>query len=429
MLHALVAGGGIGGLACALALARGGHRVTVLERRPDPTEIGAGIQIAPNGFHALDRLGVGRAVRAGAVRVEALRLLDDTSGETLARLPLTGAYRRRFGGPYAVVGRRDLHHPLLAGCRAAPGITLVTGATATGYAQGPDGVTLHTADGRTVRGDLLVGADGLWSAIRTGVVGDGPPRVSGHTIHRAVVPVERVPEHLRWNSVTLWAGAGRHVVHYLIDGGRHLNLAVTVDDGARDVVSGRPVPREHVLDRLDGLRPAARTLAALADDWREWVLCDRDPVATWTDGRVALLGDAAHPMLQYAAQGACQALEDAVVLGDLLSGAGPDAVPERLTAYEDARRSRAGCAQLLAREMGTHLYHPAGTGARSRDALLRSLSVEDLYRKVSWLHGARDFTAPGPTALADRLAKPPSRDVTARPGMTSGPSTAVRAPI
>ncbi|MEV5320941.1 FAD-dependent monooxygenase [Streptomyces sp. NPDC052687] len=415
MVHALVAGGGIGGLACALALARGGHRVTVLERRQELTEIGAGIQIAPNGFLALDRLGVGPAVRARGVHVEALRLVDGATGELLAGLPLTGEYRHRFRGGYAVVGRRDLYGPLLAACRAAPAVTLVTGASVADYTQGPGDVTVRTADGRAFRGDLLVGADGLWSAVRARLVDDGPPKPSGHTIHRALVPVERVPEHLRWNTVTLWAGTGRHLVHYLIDGGRHLNVALTVDDGAQELVSGRPVPREHVLDRLDGLHPLARNVAGLADAWREWVLCDRDPVATWTDGRVALLGDAAHPMLQYAAQGACQALEDAVVLGGLLNSAGPGAVPGLLAVYRDARWSRAGSAQLLAREMGDRLYHPSGALARSRDALLRSLSEEDLYAKVTWLHGARDFTGPGPAALTRELVGPPATAEGGRP--------------
>ncbi|MFD5146007.1 3-hydroxybenzoate 6-monooxygenase [Streptomyces sp. NPDC058401] len=387
--HALVAGGGIGGLAAALSLARRGHRVTVLERAEAFTEIGAGIQLAPNAFRALDRLGVGRAVRERAVFTAELRFMDGVTGETVATLPLTERYRRRFGGPYAVVHRADLYQPLLAACRADAGIELVTGAAVRSYAQQPSAVTVSTADGRTFTGDLLVGADGIRSAVRAQLVGDGPPRVSGHTIYRSVIPIGKVPEELRWNAVTLWAGPRWHFVHYVIGGGKYLNLAATLDDGAREPVAGRPAHRNLVRERFRDLRGPARRLLELGGEWREWVLCDRDPVDVWTDGRVTLLGDAAHPMLQYAAQGACQSLEDAVVLGELLGGATADDVPARLEKYNAERRERTARTQLLAREMGERLYHPAGEAARARNALLRSLSEDDLYAHMAWLHGAR----------------------------------------
>ncbi|MGW1776284.1 3-hydroxybenzoate 6-monooxygenase [Streptomyces sp. NPDC002104] len=379
----------MGGLAAALSLARQGHRVTVLERAEAFAELGAGIQLAPNAFRALDRLGVGRAVRERAVFVAALRFMDGVTGESVVALPLTERYRRRFAGPYAVVHRADLYEPLLAACRAADGIELVTGAAVRAYAHRPSGVTVTTADGRSFAGDLLVGADGIRSAVRAQLVGDGEPRVCGHTIYRSVIPIGEVPEELRWDAVTLWAGPRWHFVHYLIGGGKYLNLAATLDDGAREPVAGRPAGRDLVRARFGELRGPARRLLELGAQWREWVLCDRDPVDVWTDGRVTLLGDAAHPMLQYAAQGACQALEDAVVLGEVLGGATAGDVPARLEKYAAERRERTARVQLLAREMGERLYHPAGEAARARNAMLRSLGEDDLYAHMAWLHGAR----------------------------------------
>ncbi|MGW0481076.1 3-hydroxybenzoate 6-monooxygenase [Nonomuraea sp. NPDC003214] len=387
----LVAGGGIGGLAAALGLAGQGHRAVVLERRDEFSELGAGIQIGPNGFTALDRLGVGQAVRELAVYIDELRFMDGTTGERVASMPLTGRYRARFGNPYAVVQRVDLYGPLLAACREHPLVELRGGSHVTGYEQDAGGVRALLGDGRRVPGDALVGADGLHSMIRARLVGDGGPRVSGHTIFRSVIPMDRVPADLRWNTVTLWAGPRWHFVHYPIGGGEFLNLAATRDDGAAAVVTGRPAVRERVLSAFPELGETARRLLELGAQWREWVLCDRDPVPDWADGRVVLLGDAAHPMLQYAAQGACMALEDAVTLGEL-ADCGPAEFPQRFEKYNAARRDRTARTQLVSREMGTRLYHPAGADALARNRMLSALSEDELHDKVAWLHGSRDFT-------------------------------------
>ncbi|MEW2349651.1 MULTISPECIES: 3-hydroxybenzoate 6-monooxygenase [unclassified Streptomyces] len=395
MAHAVIAGGGIGGLATALSLARSGHRSTVLERSTSFAEIGAGIQLGPNAFHALDLLGAGADVREAAVFTDELRFMDGLTGEKVATMKLTGAYRERFGNPYAVVHRGDLYQALLAACQDRDDILLRAGTAVSGYSQDSSGVIAHTADGDDVRGSLLVGADGIRSAVREAMLGDGEPRVSGHTIYRSVIPIEKVPEELRWNTVTLWAGPRWHFVHYIIGGGEFLNLAVTLDDGASVPVAGRKAAGELVLSRFPGIGTTARRLLELGTGWREWVLCDRDPVRTWVDGRVGLIGDAAHPMLQYAAQGACQALEDAVVLGDLLKGAEDDALPQALEQFNALRHERAGNAQLVARRMGHELYHPEGERARVRNAMLGSLTQEAMYDKVAWLHGDRSFTDGG----------------------------------
>ncbi len=381
----LIAGGGIGGLAAALRIAAHGHSVIVLERDNEFTEIGAGIQLAPNGFHALDRIGVGPAVRERAVYIDELRFMDGTTGRQVARMPLTGTYRERFGNPYAVVHRTDLYQPLLDACRSHPRIELRTGSPVAGYEQHGDDVAAVLDTGVRIPCSVLIGADGIRSAVRRQLVGDGEPRVSGHTIYRSVIPMETVPERLRWNTVTLWAGQGWHFVHYPIGGGRYLNLAATRDDRATTAVSGVPVARDHVLGEFDPTG-AARTLLELGENWRTWVLCDRDPVAGWTDGRVGLLGDAAHPMLQYAAQGACMALEDAVLLGDLLDCSSAE-FTVRLEKYNAERRERTARAQLVARWMGDELYHPAGVDATARNELLATLSEVELHDLVAWLHG------------------------------------------
>ncbi|MEU8550459.1 3-hydroxybenzoate 6-monooxygenase [Streptomyces roseoverticillatus] len=395
MANILIAGGGIGGLAAALSVARQGHRATVLERSDVFGEVGAGIQLGPNAFHALDSLGVGAAVRARAVLIDELQFMDGTTGEKIARMPLTGAYRERFGNPYAVVHRGDLYQALLDACRAHTAVTLLGGHYVVRYEQqaasadgGSGGVTAVTCTGRAFHGDVLIGADGIRSAVRRQLVGDGDPRVSGHTIYRSVIPMDQVPQELRWNSVTLWAGPKWHFVHYPIAGGKCLNLAATRDDAASEAVAGLPVPAEAVVAEFPELGHAARRLLELGKGWRAWVLCDRDPVAGWTDGRVTLLGDAAHPMLQYAAQGACMALEDAVLLGELLRGAEPGepALERRLEKYNAARGARTARTQLVAREMGRQLYHPAGEAARARNRMLCSLTADELYDKVAWLH-------------------------------------------
>ncbi|MCX5146610.1 MULTISPECIES: 3-hydroxybenzoate 6-monooxygenase [unclassified Streptomyces] len=390
MADILIAGGGIGGLAAALGLAKRGHQVTVLERRDVFTEVGAGIQLGPNAFHALDLLGVGQEVRDRAVFIDELRFMDGTTGEKVAAMPVKEKYRGRFGNPYAVVHRVDLYLPLLEAARRHPGIELLGRHHVVAYEQKAGAVCAVLADGRRLTGDALIGADGLHSAIRQQMVGDGSPRVSGHTIYRSVIPMEEVPEELRWNTVTLWAGPKWHFVHYPIAGGEHFNLAATRDDGATEAVAGLPAEHDHVVNSFPELSGAARRLLELGRDWKSWVLCDRDPVDRWTEGRVALLGDAAHPMLQYAAQGACQAIEDAVLLSGLLDGCPAD-FEQRLEKYNAARRERTAQVQLVAREMGRQLYHAAGEARVERNAMLASLSDDDMYDKVAWLHGAYDF--------------------------------------
>ncbi|AXI78492.1 3-hydroxybenzoate 6-monooxygenase [Peterkaempfera bronchialis] len=398
MSKAVIVGGGIGGLAAALALSRQGHRAVVLERAPEFAEIGAGIQIAPNGIHALDRLGLGRAVRASAVHMAELRFMDGVTGDHVVSLPLTEEYQRRFGNPYVVVHRAELHTLLLEACLASDAVELRGSSAVVGYEQDGRTATVLLESGERITGDGVIGADGIHSAIRQQLVGDGPPRISGITVYRAVIPMEQVPEELRWStSVTWWAGPHCHFVHYPIAGGKYLNLAASSDNGATEATAGVPVSEEFVRREFGALGPSAHRLLELGEGWKSWVLVDRDPVDDWTDGRVTLLGDAAHPMLHYAAQGACQALEDAVLLGELLD-CSADEFPQRFEKYNAERRLRTARVQLAARE-SIRLWHPAGQDAVARNALLSSLSARELHDQVAWMHGVREF---GQQQEADR---------------------------
>lgn len=387
MAEVVVAGGGIGGVATALALAKVGHQVTVLERAGRFAEIGAGIQLAPNGLHALDALGVGATVRASAVHMNELRFMDGVTGEHVTSLELTEDYRRRFASPYVVVHRAELHTVLLDRCRATSSIDLRSSAQVTGYGQDADTAWVELAGGERIRGEVVVGADGIHSTIRQKLVADGEPRVSGITVYRAVIDMDRVPADLRFDrSVVWWAGPNCHFVHYPIAGGRSLNLAASSVDGGTRVAAGVPVSRDRTRAEFPAFGETAQRLLELGEDWRTWTLIDRDPVRRWTDGRVALLGDAAHPMLHYAAQGACQALEDAVVLARHLTGG--SGVADQLARYAAERYGRTAEIQRVARA-STDLWHPAGDAAVARNAMLAARTQRELRESLAWMHGMR----------------------------------------
>lgn len=385
-LPVLIAGGGIGGLASAIGLAQKGIASLVLERAPELGEIGAGIQLGPNAFHAFDYLGVGDTARAMAVYIDNLRLMDAMDGTEITRIPLDDAFRTRFKNPYAVIHRGDLHGVFLKACQDHPLVSLRTSAEVKDYEQDGRKVTAILADGERVPGRILIGADGLWSNIRKKLVGDGAPRVSGHTTYRSVIPTEEMPEDLRWNAATLWAGPRCHIVHYPLKGWKMFNLVVTYHNDAPSPEAGVSVTHDEVRLGFAHVAPVARQIIDRGTNWKRWVLCDRDPVSTWVDGRVVLLGDAAHPMLQYFAQGACMAMEDAVALSHHL-GASPDAPEAALVAFQDLRRLRTARVQLQSREIGQHVYHPAGAHAQLRNAVMRAKSPDNWYDIVDWLYG------------------------------------------
>ncbi|HEY6984268.1 3-hydroxybenzoate 6-monooxygenase [Reyranella sp.] len=382
----LIAGGGIGGLAAALALAQKNLASLVLEKASQLGEIGAGIQLGPNAFRCFDRLGVGEAARAMAVYIDQLRLMDAMADGEIMHVDLGDAFRTRFGNPYAVVHRGDLHGVLLKACREHPLIELRVSSEITGYDQDGKTVAAKVGTGEPVIGAALIGADGLWSNVRGQLVGDGAPRVSGHTTYRSVIPTRQMPEDLRWNAATLWAGPKCHIVHYPLSGWKVFNLVVTYHNDAPEPVAGKPVPVEEVRRGFAHVCERAQNIIRHGIDWRMWVLCDREPVNEWVDGRVALLGDAAHPMLQYMAQGACMAMEDAVCLADSLARDGGD-LREGLLHYRDRRVLRTARVQLTSRAIGDHVYHPDGPHAALRNVIMSAKSQAEWLDALDWLYG------------------------------------------
>lgn len=390
----VIAGGGIGGLATAIGLAQKGIRSIVLEKAAELGEIGAGIQLGPNAFHAFDYLGVGDAARAMAIYIDNLRLMDAMSGDEITRIPLDETFRQRFRNPYAVVHRGDLHGVFLKACRDHELVELRTGSGVASYDQDANTATAILENGECVGGRALIGADGLWSSVRAQLVGDGAPRVSGHTTYRSVIPVEEMPEDLRWNAATLWAGPKCHIVHYPLSGWKAFNLVVTYHNDAPEPVAGKPVGRDEVEKGFEHISPKARQIIERGREWKLWVLCDRDPILNWVDRRVALLGDAAHPMLQYFAQGACMAMEDAVCMSHELGTDGIDGdVGLVLDAYQKRRRLRTARLQLQSRVIGDHIYHPDGAHAELRNAIMSAKTPNDWYSHIEWLYGSTGLDA------------------------------------
>ena len=382
----LIAGGGIGGLSAALGLAQKGFEVLVLEKASKLGEIGAGIQLGPNAFHCFDYLGIAEAAQRTAVYIDQLRLMDALTAQEITHIDLGEAFRTRFGNPYAVVHRGDLHGVLLNACRERPNVELRVSSEVVGYDQDGASVTARLASGEGVTGAALIGADGLWSNVRRQLVGDGAPRVSGHTTYRSVIPTEEMPDDLRWNAATLWAGPKCHIVHYPLSGWKVFNLVVTTQNDAPEPVAGKPVSEDEVRQGFAHVHERARKIISHGRDWKLWVLCDRDPVETWVDGRVALLGDAAHPMMQYFAQGACMAIEDAVCLSDEMQRHGGD-IGAALERYRARRVVRTARVQLQSRAIGDHIYHPAGAHAQVRNAIMASKTSQDYYDHLAWLYG------------------------------------------
>ena len=381
----IIAGGGIGGLAAALGLARKGIKSIVLERASRFGEIGAGIQLGPNAFHAFDYLGIGDQARSQAVYIDKLRLMDAVSAKEIMHIPLGDDFRAFFGNPYAVVHRADLHMVLLKACQESDLVQLRTAQNVQSYENLSDHVRVNIAGEQDVEGDFLIAADGLWSNIRRQLVGDGDPVVSGHTTYRSVIPFDQMPDDLRWNAATLWAGPKCHIVHYPLTGWKYFNLVVTYHNDALEPVAGKPVEKEEVRQGFEHIHPKAQQIIEHGNDWKLWVLCDREPVDRWRDGNVVLLGDAAHPMLQYFAQGACMALEDAVCLAHMMDN--NRATSEALAAYETQRVARTARVQISSRLIGEYIYHPDGAKAKVRDQVLQSWRPEEYYQRLDWIYG------------------------------------------
>jgi len=379
----LIAGGGIGGLAAALALAQKGLKVCVLEKAAEFGEIGYGIQMGPNVARMLDRLGVLKSLEPASVFPDALIFADALSNEEISRISLGKSFLARYGFRYFVIHRRDLHGGLLAACRQRGEIVLESSRGLKSFTQKNQTITVVCENGSVYEGSALIGADGLWSPTRQAVIGDGAPRMAGHYVYRGVVPIEDVADKSRMNTMTIWGGPDLHMVQYRLQGGAVMNNVATICSRRMrrgDANPGAPDELEEIFART---HPGVRDNLRYVSRERNWVLHDRDPAANWTDGRVTLLGDAAHPTLQYLAQGAQMAIEDAVVLAEKVAAAGED-YPRAFLAYQRERMNRSARVVLTSRFFGEFL-HVDGGARELRNELARARDPDNPW-EVDWLY-------------------------------------------
>ena len=390
----IVAGGGIGGLAAALALSRAHWDVCLLESAPAFGEVGAGIQLGPNVVKILLGWGLGDALKAVAAFPERLRVRSALSGGLLGTLPLGRAMAQRYGAPYATLHRADLHGVLQAAVRQQTDVPTHLGLPLQSFSQTALGVSVQTATRPDIECDALIGADGLWSTVRQQLFRDGPPRRSGHLAFRALLRQSQLLDRFRTQDVTAWLGPRMHIVHYPVRGGEWLNVVAIVEGQTTDD-AGRQDDWDHSASKADLLAALGagcselQDLVQAIDTWRLWVLYDRAPMRGAHEharGRVALLGDAAHPMRPYLAQGAGMAIEDAAELGCVLAEARNPAsdVAALLRRYALNRWQRNARVQARALRNG-RLFHASGLLRSGRDASLKLLGGKLL--DMPWLYG------------------------------------------
>jgi 3-hydroxybenzoate 6-monooxygenase len=387
MAHFIVAGGGIGGLAAALALVRQQHQVTVLEQSPQIGEIGAGIQLGPNAFSAFDALGIGDQARSLAVYTDELVMHDALDASLVGRIATGEAFRKRFANPYAVCHRADVHLSLAQAAEQSSSIRFLTSTKVKEVRLTSDAVEVIDTQEQVHKADALIAADGVKSVIRDQLVGD-QPRVSGHVVYRAVVDKHAFPVDLQWNAASIWVGPNCHLVHYPLRGGEQYNVVVTFHSRQPEQWGVTEGSAQEVQSYFQNIVPLARQLIDLPKSWKRWATADRDPIEQFAFGHVALLGDAAHPMLQYLAQGACMAMEDAVTLGAALQASGQQIAPA-LALYQRARVARTARVVLSAREMG-RIYHAHGVERLVRNSLWKGRSPEGFYDAMHWLYSWRE---------------------------------------
>ncbi|PUE51742.1 FAD-dependent monooxygenase [Limnohabitans sp. 2KL-51] len=383
----VIAGGGIGGLAAAVACAQRGVPVQLLERAAQLSEVGAGIQIGPNVTRILQAWGLGAALAQVAAFPEQLQARDAQTGQVLGTLTLGSRAQARYGAPYATIHRADLQGLLHRAAQSA-GVDLRLGQSVQGWQGSEAALQVNTAQGLSLQASALIGADGVWSAVRQKLLGDAPARFTGHLAYRALVAQADLPTHLRSDQVTVWMGPRLHVVHYPVRSGQWLNLVA--------IVHGAKPEQSQDWDQAGQTQALMQAMGAVGRDlherlasvpaWRQWALHDRAPVSApgqMAQGRVALLGDAAHPMRPYLAQGAGMAIEDAQVLAQCLS-AGSVPVTQQLQAYAEQRWARNARVQSRAIRNG-RIFHATGPVALGRNLSMRLMG--ERVMDVPWLYG------------------------------------------
>ncbi|WP_153768522.1 FAD-dependent monooxygenase [Labrenzia sp. CE80] len=385
----VIAGAGIGGLTAAVALSRAGHRVLVLERASALSEVGAGLQLSPNACKCLDKIGVLEAVRKTASAPEAIRIRSARSGKALAHIPLGSEASARYGAPYLLSHRADLQKALYDKARSLPSVEVRFGHSFIGSHVDEAGnlsVTFQADDGRnlTLQAKALVGADGVWSRVRETLREHATAKFSGRTAYRATLRADQVdPGLLR--DTGLWLGKDAHIVHYPIRQQSAFNIVVLVAEDWNEQDWSAPADRISLLKRFAQWAPDARRLLETPDSWLKWALCGVPATGPWAQGKTVLIGDAAHAMLPFAAQGAAMAIEDALVLASVLTPETTD-IADALCRFERQRRERVRKVQKTAEENG-RIYHMSGPLALGRDTVLRMSSPESLSARMDWIYG------------------------------------------
>ncbi len=383
--HVLIAGGGIGGLTAAIALGRRGIAATVLERSSFSDQTGAGIQLGPNATSVLRELGALAPIAEQGFRPQELVIFDGLSGKRIASMPLGSAMEQRYGGPYLTLHRADLHAGLLRACRALGTVDLRENVAVTDVEAFDRKIVATTGGGKSREASWMVAADGLWSEIRQRMAPRSLLRHARATAWRTLLPRLSLPAPFNAPIVGLWLGPHAHIVHYPVRAGAALNVVAIVDSGQAEMGWNLETEPTPLLDMVQGWASPLRELLEGAASWRCWSLYRLPRMGAWHQGRIVLIGDAAHPVLPYLAQGAALAIEDAATLASCLQGRVQDPLAA-FADYESLRRPRVARVQRMARIYG-RLYHWRGPTAAARNAILRRSSPEALLQRLAWLYG------------------------------------------
>lgn len=387
-LKVIIAGAGIGGLTAAACLLLAGHRVEVYEQAPELGEIGAGIQQSANSMHVMRHLGILEQLQEVAFVPPVTEFRIYNTGEVLQALSLAAEHEKRHGAPYLQLHRADFHEIIARRVQELDPDCIHLNSTATGFDETDNAVTLHLADGRRVEGDLLIGGDGIKSAIRRQIVGETQPEYTGDGAWRLTIPVERLPDGIMEGKSSIWVGPDKHAVIYFLRGGRLLNFvtAVETEEWLEESWTQRR-PWQTLKADMEGWHPDIQTIvdAADRDQCFFWALNIHQPVDNWSTGHATLMGDAAHPTLPYLAQGAAMAVEDGAVLTRALGQAG--SVPEALQLYQSSRMERTA---RVVRESHQNrgLFH-----MQSVDELRAAFAKRNMDRERSqWLYNYNPMT-------------------------------------
>lgn len=386
----LVIGGGIGGLGAALASAEAGQKTVVFEQAPQFGEIGAGIQMGPNAMAVLDRFGLADEIAKYAVFPKRLVLKDVYTARELSFLDLGEEFKAKYGFPYMVLHRSDLHRVLFEACEKNPLISLINDQVIETVEETPAGVTVTNQRGEQFTGKAVIGADGLWSKTRK-YFSDDQPICSQYVAYRGTIPISEISSDANMDDVIMWIGPNLHVVQYPVRRGELYNQVVVFKssnykEGSNDW--GTPEEMDRV---FEGCHPLVENALSFIQRQIRWPMYDREPIENWTKGNFTLLGDAAHPMLQYLAQGGCQALEDASYLADMLKVYG-DNFEKAFTAYQEERIPRSAKVQKSARTWGEIIHAENPVSILLRNTLLENKEAKE-FEMIDWLYGYKKIPA------------------------------------